>query len=311
LRTEAQFDLSPTEKNSVTFGSELILDRVDASIFGDHDAWGWAAYLQDEYRIFKPFSITTGLRYDLFQIDQEITDHEWSPKLGFVYRPNLVTSLRASVGHGFRAPTMAEMFTRTVVSGFLVVPNPELTAERSWSYEIGLNQAIRQNIFLDMALFSTDYWNLIEGQPDETNTIQFDNLTRARIAGAEVTFRTSWWQRILGLDVSYTYMEPRDLTLDQTLAYRPRHLFSTSVSLNVGPVGFNADYRYTSRIDAVLIYPDDDRVAQKMADARLSYDWRNYQFSFDVDNIFNYNYVPVERNIAPVRKFMLTLSAKY
>lgn len=310
-RTEAQFDLSPTEKNSVTFGNEIIVDQVEASIFGDHNAWGWALYLQDEYRIFKPFSITAGLRYDLFQIDQDITDHEWSPKLGLVYRPGALTSLRASAGHGFRAPTMAEMFTSTVVSGFRVVPNPDLTAERSWSYEMGLNQVLGQNMLLDLAFFSTDYWNLIEGQPDETNTIQFDNLTRARISGAEISLRTSWWQRILGFDVSYTFMEPRDLTLEKMLAYRPQHLLTTSLSVNIGPVGLNADYRYASRIDEVLIYPEDDRVAQKLADVRLSYDWYNYQFSFDVDNIFNYNYVPVERNIAPIRKFMLTLSGKF
>ena len=64
-------------------------------------------------------------------------------------------------------------------------------------------------------------------------------------------------------------------------------------------------------VSGLLIYPGDDRVAKKIADARLSYDWRNYQLSFDVDNILNYNYVPVERNIAPIRKFMLTLSGKF
>lgn len=310
-RTEVQFDLSPSDKHSVTFGSEFILDRVDASIFGDHDGRGWAVYLQDEYRIFKPFSVTAGVRYDRFQIDQDISDYEWSPKLGLVYRPTMLTSVRASAGHGFRAPTMAEMFTSTIVSGFRVVPNPDLTAERSWSYEMGLNQVLSQNIFFDLAVFRTDYWDLIEGQPDETNTIRFDNLTRARISGAEVSLRTRWWQRILGIDVSYTYMQPRNITLNKALAYRPEHLLTLSLSLNYGPFGLNADYRYNSRIEEVLLYADDDRVAKKMADARLSYDWKSYQFSFDVDNIFNYNYVPVERNIAPIRKFMLTLSAKY
>ncbi|MCI0515170.1 TonB-dependent receptor, partial [candidate division KSB1 bacterium] len=185
LRVETQVDLEPFARHSVTTGVELVLDRVEANIFGDHHATGGAFYLQDELKIWQPVAITGGMRFDLHQVDQKESEQEWSPKLGLVYRPTLVTALRTSVGHGFRAPTMAERFTSTIVSGFQVVPNPNLTAERSWSYEVGLNQVVSENVLLDAAIFRTDYWDLIEGQPDATNTIRFENLTRAQITGVE------------------------------------------------------------------------------------------------------------------------------
>ncbi|MBN2091442.1 TonB-dependent receptor [candidate division KSB1 bacterium] len=311
LRIESQFDLEPWEKHSVTTGSEVIFDIVESTLFGNHRAYGWAIYLQDEFKFAKNFALTSGIRFDFHHIVDLKTDTEWSPKIGLVYRPTPITAIRLSAGEGFRAPTMAEMFTSTIVSGFRVVPNEDLKAEHSWSYEIGLNQPLRENIYFDLAVFSTDYWDLIEGQPDQSLTITFQNLTRARISGAEVSFKTSWFNRMVGLDVGYTFMEPRDLTLKKTLAYRPRHLATVGFNFNYGIVGFNVDYQYNSRLDEVLIYPDDDRVAKHFTDAKLAFNWQHFQLSFDADNIFQYNYTTVERNLAPIRKFMVTLSSTF
>jgi iron complex outermembrane receptor protein len=311
LRIETQFDLEPWEKHSVTTGSEGIFDLVESTLFGNHRAYGWAVYLQDEFKFAKNFALTSGVRFDFHHIVDLKTDTEWSPKIGLVYRPTPITAIRVSAGEGFRAPTMAEMFTSTVVSGFRVVPNENLKAEHSWSYEIGLNQPLRENIYLDLAFFSTDYWDLIEGQPDQTLTISFQNLTRARISGAEVSFKTSWFHKMLGVDVGYTFMEPRDLNLKKTLAYRPRHLANVGFNFNYGIVGFNVDYQYNSRFDEVLIYPADDRVSKHFTDAKLSFHWPHFQLSFDADNIFQYNYTTVERNLAPIRKYMATLSSNF
>lgn len=311
IRLESQFDIEPWEKHSVTTGSEVRFDFIKATIFDNHDAFGWAYYLQDEIHLLSNLAMTTGLRYDLHIIDRDRTDQEISPKLGLVYRPGPLTSVRLSAGKGFRAPTMAEMFTRTMTSGFLVEKNENLKAERSASYELGANQILGENVYVDVALFRTDYWDLIEGQPDETNTIRFQNLTRARISGVEFNLKTMWWKRHLGLDLNYTFMNPRDLTLDRTLVYRPRHLATVSLALNYGLLGVNLDYRYNSRIEEVLLYPDDIRVANKMLDGKIALDFKGYKLSFDVDNMLQYNYVPVERNLAPIRRFMLTLSTTY
>lgn len=311
LRIETQFDLEPWEKHSVTTGSEGVFDFVESTLFGNHQAYGWAVYLQDEFKFAKNFALTTGIRFDYHHIVDLKTQTEVSPKIGLVYRPTPITSIRVSAGEGFRAPTMAEMFTSTIVSGFRVVPNENLKAEHSWSYEIGLNQPLGENIYFDLAAFSTDYWDLIEGQPDQSLTITFQNLTRARISGAEVTLKTAWFGKMLGIDVGYTYMDPRDLTLKKTLAYRPRHLATAGLNFNYGIVGFNVDYQYNSRLDEVLIYPDDDRVAKHFTDAKFSLNWPHFRISFDADNIFQYNYTTVERNLAPIRKFMVTLSSNF
>ncbi|MCI0513065.1 hypothetical protein L0128_07640, partial [candidate division KSB1 bacterium] len=115
----------------------------------------------------------------------------------------------------------------------------------------------------------------------------------------------------LGIDLNYTFMDPQDLTLNQALAYRPRHLATAAFSFNFGMVTLDVDYSYGSRHEAVLLYPGDDRVPKKILDAKISLEWKNYQLAFDVDNALQYHYVPVERNLAPLRKYQVSLSATY
>lgn len=311
LRLELQTDFQLTPKHVLTGGIENVYDNVEANIFGNHDAMAWAIYLQDEYKLFKGLTATLGLRYDHHQIDGEVKDNELSPKVGLVYRPSALTSVRASIGRGFRAPTVAEMFTRTIVSGFKVEPNENLKAERAWSYEVGINQIISENLLVDFAYFRNDYWDLIEGEPDSTQTIHFENLTRARIRGAELNLKSRWWKQRLGFNVNYTYLSPRDLILDEVLAYRAKHMVTFSFNLNFDLVGLNFDYRYISRYEDVKVYPKDERVPQKVLDGKIFLAWHQYKLSFDVDNILQYHYVMVERNIAPIRRYMLTLSGNF
>ncbi|MBN1349584.1 TonB-dependent receptor [candidate division KSB1 bacterium] len=311
FRMEVQTDLQLTSRHVLTYGLENVYDFVNASIFRQHNAFAVGIYLQDEYKISSSLTATTGLRYDHHQIDFKSQKDELSPKLGLVLRPNLLTSIRGSVGRGFRAPTVAEMFTRTYVSGFRVEPNETLKAERSWSYEVGVNQILGENVMADVAIFQNDYWDLIEGQQDTSQTISFQNLTRARIRGAEFNIKSRWWQNRIGIDLNYTYLDPRDLDLDKPLGYRADNMVTISTSFNFGIFATNIDYRYLSRYESVKIYPDDDRVPQKVLDCKIAADWRDYKIAFDVDNLFQYHYVMVERNIAPIRRYMLTFTATY
>lgn len=81
---------------------------------------GW---LQQEFRVGSGLKLTGGFRFDSYSD----FGSKWSPKLSAVYAVTPRHSLRASYGHGFRAPFFGELFLFTPT----FVGNPDLSPERS------------------------------------------------------------------------------------------------------------------------------------------------------------------------------------
>jgi iron complex outermembrane receptor protein len=312
-RADLKIDWLPFSGHSFTFGAEVNVDDVTSSIFADHRAWDWGIYTEDEVALTDELHVTAGVRYDRHEVDTGLLEWQVSPKFGLTFKISPDVNFRASSGRGFRAAAMAEMFTRTRVSGFEVIPNIKLFAERSWSHEIGANALIARRFFVDGALFWSDYWDLIEAFPKYRGgrvLLQFQNLTRARIRGGEIFLRTSWLQNKVEWSLGYTYLNPKDLTTGEVLAYRPRHLLTSSLNARWKSFEAGFDYRYVSRLEAVRIYPKDDRVPQKVLDLWLAVIRDPYTLRLNVDNALNYNYTQIERNLEPIRSFSATVEVR-
>ncbi len=307
LGFEWQADYLWRKNHAFTFGIEGIGDITRSAMFGNHEANTMAAYIQDEIRLYNWLTATLGCRYDYHHIDIGVEDNQINPKFGLNFKPTLLTTVRFSMGRGFRSPTMAEMFSQTSISGFRLLPSSDLLAEKAWSYEIGINQILSDNLLLDAALFHNDYWNFIEPQPDIQNQVQFINVNRARIRGGEISLQAAWFRQKLTTQVSYTYLDPTDRVTGNDLAYRSRHALVSSMNIQFGRLEAGLDGRYASRIKEVKVYPDEDRVDQQVLDARLAWRWNNGTITLNINNMLNYNYVQVERNLAPIRHYMLTV----
>lgn len=308
LGIEIQADYMPNKIHVFTSGIEGIYDNTKSAVWGNHYAYTWAGYIQDELRLHDSFSFTIGGRFDYHYVDTGEKDNQFNPKLGLNFKPSPLTTIRASIGRGFRAPTMAEMFTETFTAGFRVIRNPHLKAESAWSYEVGVNQFFSDKLILDLVLFHNDYKNFIEPEPDIYQTVQFTNVSKARIRGLEITAQGSIWKRFLYFNFGYTYMDPIDRNTGETLAYRPRHLWTSGLTLTYSIFEAGIDYRYISRLERVKVYPNDNRVAQKVWDGRISTRIYGFALSFNINNMFQYNYLQIERNIAPPRNYVFTVS---
>jgi outer membrane receptor for ferrienterochelin and colicins len=306
---EIQGDYQFSNINVLTFGTEETWDQVQSGLVGNHDQYGLSAYLQNERRLAFNLSLTLGMRYDYQYIDTGFDDQKLSPKIGLVWHAHPAITGRISSGKGFRAASMTERFSDSIYSGLRLMPNPELRSETAWSHELGVNMILGPALYLDIAGFSSDYWNLIEPVPDADQTIHFTNVTRARISGVEVNLKFSPWLRGMTCDLGYTFMQPRDRSLNETLAYRPRQLLQTSVAYQFGPFDLSADYRYVARLDQVKLYPMDDRVAQKTLNTHMGVVWAGWHLSGHVYNFFNHNHTQMERTLLPIRNYVLTLQA--
>ncbi|MBN1560499.1 TonB-dependent receptor [candidate division KSB1 bacterium] len=307
---EIQGDWQISANNSLIFGAEGSWDKVISDLVGTHDQYVVGAYVQNERALITNVNLTLGMRYDYAWVDIGFIDSEFNPKIGLIWHAHSKFRVRASSGRGFRAPSMSERFADSIYSGLRIIPNPELKSETSWSQEIGINFTPSSLFYIDIAGFMNDYWDLIEPEPNENQVVQFINITRARITGVETTVKMMPFTN-LSFDLGYTWMDPQDMDLDVTLAYRPRHLFTGGVTYSLGAFECGADMRYISRFDAVKVYPFDDRVDQKLINLRAVYRIGSSSVTLSVNNVFNHNHTQMERTLMPIRHFVLTLSSRF
>ncbi len=298
----------------MTFGVQYQHDTGSTKFFGDHRGYFIGPYIQDEWKLRENFRLTTGCRYDRYQLIDGAKEDLFSPRIGVNWQPWSSTVLRASAGSGFRAATIVERFLELSVMNFNIKANPELKAEKSWAYDFGFRQYITPNWNIDISLFRNDYKNLIEPHLDLIRgQIQYRNVFNARIQGIEANANLSQSIRLFNVSVkinwqaSLTAMDHKDLKWNEPLTYRPKYLATIKSSFQIHSAQLQIDYRYASRIDEVKIYPINDRVAMKFLDIRLSYDVWKLTFQIGVKNLLQYNYAPMESNLMPMRTFVVSV----
>ncbi|MEW5880365.1 MAG: TonB-dependent hemoglobin/transferrin/lactoferrin family receptor [Pseudomonadota bacterium] len=121
-----------------------------------------------------------------------------SPRLGLLYRASPSTTFSAQWASGFRAPPASDVNIglSSLPSGYAVIPNPDLKAERSRGLELGVRGRYPR-LEVTATVFDTHYRDLILSRaalpcpadprcvPGATATFQSQNVARARIRGAE------------------------------------------------------------------------------------------------------------------------------
>ncbi|MCX8010759.1 MAG: TonB-dependent receptor, partial [Ignavibacteria bacterium] len=321
FRSEVQLNYFFQPKNKLTFGIAGDYSVISSNVFGNPYSFGAAFFAQNEWKPFEELKATLGFRFDYQKVDTALSESQFSPKFGLNYQLNENLILRLSAGRGYRAPSAAEMFTSTRAAGITVRPNPNLKSESSWSFEIGSNYSFSNWLNFDLALFQNEYYDLIEPGFDERGEVIFRNITRARIQGLESGFTFTPIENFWNLNVGYTYLWARDTKLNQFLKYRPRHLLYLTNVLRYDFIELGIDFRYWNRIENIdeefiklgIIQDGELRDKVLVTDLRLSFDLIHFSLPmrayFSVNNLFNYNYIELIGNLAPIRNFVLTIES--
>ena len=298
---------------TVTVGAEATESQVTSDIFHNHTQEQFAAYGEAE-RVAGRARFTVGARVDFLAVDGTGLSAVVSPRVGAVVTSGLGT-WRASVGRGFRAPSLGEQYVTTVVSPFTVVPNPALTPETAWNAELGNTAALTPWLRTDAALFLTQASGLIEPEVSGNGLeIQFQNVQRARLAGLDLSVAAVPLPHLTAT-LAYTYLDARELAHDtvpeQPLAFRPRHLLTLSADYELGPASVGADFRYSSRFERVELYESDPRVAAKVLDLRAGWHTGPFEVRVLATNALDYIYNLVPRTLEPVATVTVTLTYVY
>jgi vitamin B12 transporter len=152
-------------------------------------------------------NLTAGARID----DNDVFGAFHTYRLGAAWALGS-TRLRAAMGRAFREPTFAESFG----SGFGDQGNPDLTPERSRSWEVGIDQDLGSTLRIGATWFDQRFHDMIQYTfaspgPDDPN---YFNVAAATARGLELTADAALGRATLG--VSYTWLTTR--VLDPGLA---------------------------------------------------------------------------------------------
>ena len=227
------------------------------------------------------------------------------------YRPRHGTSVRSTLGWGFRGPSIAEIYTNATFSAVPIVPNPDLRAEHSLSCEIGANQGLGTWVQADVAAFYSRYSDLIEARPDVAGVVSFRNVSKGRIAGVEASLLARLDP--FRLEGTYTRLDAKEHLPDgaQPLPYRPDHIASGALGIDLGPMSLESRLTYRSEIRrASGLFPEGarDLVAVYLLDFSCSVAVKTITITLRVDNSLQHNYAKVERNLGEPRRLSLGIS---
>lgn len=205
--------------------------NIDSEIFEKRKSLNGAVFLQIDKKFADKVTLTGGGRLEVFKLDT--LDFEFQPigRVGLNYQFAKKSYLRSSFGTGYRYPSIAEKFVKTVRAGQYVVPNLGLMPESSWSGELGFKQEFMISKwvgYLDVAGYITQYYDMMEFTVAPDSVVQqyyprneypnvffafwSDNVTDSRISGFEIS--AIGQGKIYGVTtnflVGYTYMHPID-----------------------------------------------------------------------------------------------------
>ncbi len=152
-------------------------------------------------------------------------------RIALAWSPMENTTLHASVGRGFRAPSIDERFGDYPFPGSDFIGNPDLEPEKSWSYEIGVEQQLTNGGSLSATAFRIEIDNLVTYAWDPVLST-LENVPGESVSqGLELAAKLPVSDRV-ALGLAYTYTDARRPNGDR-LARVPLNLLTLSLDAQV------------------------------------------------------------------------------
>jgi outer membrane receptor for Fe3+-dicitrate len=288
--TSLGFDLiSQVDKhNQIKLGGEYRANRLkwDDKQFFNARPYGekyevnpnYAAfYVQDKIEL-KEIVINAGIRLDYLDADidywndpvsKEMKIHtspktQLSPRLGISHPISDRTVIHFSYGFYFQVPPYQYMFTNLqadLTTGLPVVGNPDMEAEKSIAYELGINHALTDDITMKATTYYKDLHNLASTREvvyAAGSYTQFVNADYGTVKGVDVILTKRPTNKNLSGTINYSYMIAKG---NASSAYEGYYdYFTQGTSAPVWPVReypLSFDQRHTLTVDLDYRVPRD------------------------------------------------------
>jgi vitamin B12 transporter len=215
-------DVKLTPGQILTFRAEHQRDEITTPVAEITDN---AGMVQLQSSIGGRFFNAVSVRYDSYDTFGAQPTFRIAPTFQI---PETRSRLKGSVGTGFKAPTLAELFQN--FPSFNFFGNPNLKPETSTGHDLGFEQTyLEKRVQLGATYFHNDIDNLIT--INDTGT-SFQNVGKATTYGVESFLSYTPWEP-LRLRADYTFLIAKNDITDQELLRRPKHKASLDAAWHV------------------------------------------------------------------------------
>ena len=261
-------------RGEIDFGFPL-----DTSFSLTRDSYG--GFIEAYADLGDSLTLSASARYD----DVEQAGSELTGRLGLRWRPGAATTVRANWGEGFKPPSFFAL-------AHPLIGNPNLTPERSESWEVGIEQALADSWLVSAVYFDATYRDLID-----FDDALFTNVNRDRVdaRGIEASAQATT-EKFGRLRLHATWTETDIAGLDETLRGRPewkwgaQWLFDIHSNLNL-----TAEYLWVDEVTEASRHTGEsvDYVLDAYGTVDLSLNWqasRSFLVRAVIENLLDESY---------------------
>jgi vitamin B12 transporter len=218
LKIDWQNNFYLHKTNTLTFGLETENEKAESEYFVYSQTFPFESilpvsssrtsgvYIQDQFKLGSLFG-TAGLRYDDHQRFGSAVTYRFAPAF-IIWESG--TKIKATVGTGFKAPSLYYLFDPTF-------GNTELDPEKSFGWDAGVEQYLWQSQIMLSATYFENYFEDLFGFNDNLKTI---NINKAETKGIEFYFVFKPIDE-LSMKGNFTYTDSKDLSVNPADRNKP------------------------------------------------------------------------------------------
>lgn len=253
-RGEIQYVRLIGNKHLVTLGAESRYDQITYTLIeGTKSQRINSFYAQDEAMVSRNLDLVLAFRVD----NHDLWGTVFVPKAGALINVGENTKIRTSVGKGFVAPSLSQLYEETYYhpwgGGFWLGGNPALKPEHSWGYNLEVEHMFTSNFGARISFFRNDLRDMITSEKtgEYINGIpvfKSVNVDKGMSQAIEMEI-TKNFGRNLSIVMGYTYLHTEISSTGHEFPYSPHHVFDVLLNYYNPSIGlsFNIAGKYLGK----------------------------------------------------------------
>jgi vitamin B12 transporter len=270
------------ERANVGIETNISNVQLPDTVHNEKKEWAFITYKHETTN--NPFSLYLGLRgthYNNF-------DNSLNPEATLGYKGD-----KYGVVIGFNLTDRLPGYKDRYRSDAFVIANPDLEKEDFTNYKLTFFYSPLDKLTFNVTPYYTEVENLIS--MDSIMTVNGLRRTFVNIGSATekgIDSSVSWSpDRIFNLSMSYNYESAKDDSTDLWLPMKAKHRFQTKITSSpIERLSISTTFYYSSReyVDSENFMSVDGHCE---VDARVEYDINKYKLFFQIENMFNEEYI--------------------